>query len=127
MKQLHSGILKDKTVALLMGGPGKERDVSLRSGAAVAKALRTAGAHLVEIDVTTPEIDVSESVNLAFNIIHRSSTREASPTRERESKVAARHLIRSFQKKLSTVPVCQLRAGKKSAVVSLQAFLCHMS
>lgn len=70
MKQQYSGILKDKTVALLMGGPGKERDVSLRSGAAVAKALRTAGAHLVEIDVTTPEIDLPGSVNLAFNIIH---------------------------------------------------------
>jgi D-alanine-D-alanine ligase len=70
MKQQHSGILNDKTIALLMGGPGKERDVSLRSGAAVAKALRAAGANVVEIDVTTPEIDLPASVDLAFNIIH---------------------------------------------------------
>jgi D-alanine-D-alanine ligase len=70
MKQQYSGILKDKTVALLMGGPGKERDVSLRSGAAVAKALQAAGANIVEIDVTTPEIELPESVDLAFNIIH---------------------------------------------------------
>ena len=70
MKQQHSGILKDKTVALLKGGPGKERDVSLRSGAAVAKALRAAGAQVVEIDVTTAETNLPESVDLAFNIIH---------------------------------------------------------
>ena len=70
MKQQHSGVLKDKTIALLMGGPGKERDVSLRSGAAVSKALRAAGANVVEIDVTTSEIELPESVDLAFNIIH---------------------------------------------------------
>lgn len=70
MKQQHSGILKDKMVALLMGGPGKERDVSLRSGAAVAKALRAAGARVEEIDVTTPELTLPSSVDLAFNIIH---------------------------------------------------------
>ena len=70
MKQQHSGILNDKTIALLMGGPGKERDVSLRSGAAVAKALRAAGANVVEIDVTTPEINLPASADLAFNIIH---------------------------------------------------------
>ena len=70
MKQQHSGILKNKTVALLKGGPGKERDVSLRSGTAVAKAVRAAGAEVVEIDVTTPEITLPESVDLAFNIIH---------------------------------------------------------
>jgi D-alanine-D-alanine ligase len=70
MKQQHSGILKDKAVALLKGGPGKERDVSLRSGAAVAKALRAAGAQVVEIDVTTAETNLPKSVDLAFNIIH---------------------------------------------------------
>lgn len=70
MKQQHSGILKDKLVTLLMGGPGKERDVSLRSGAAVAKALRAAGARVEEIDVTSPELTLPTSVDLAFNIIH---------------------------------------------------------
>jgi D-alanine-D-alanine ligase len=70
MKQQHSGILKDKLVTLLMGGPGKERDVSLRSGTAVAKALRAAGARVEEIDVTTPELTLPGSVDFAFNIIH---------------------------------------------------------
>ena len=70
MKQQHSGILENKTVALLKGGPGKERDVSLRSGAAVAKALRAAGARVEEIDVTTPDIALPGCLDIAFNIIH---------------------------------------------------------
>ena len=70
MKQKHCGILRDKTIGLLMGGPGKERDVSLRSGAAVAKALRAAGARVEEIDVTSPELTLPGSLDLAFNIIH---------------------------------------------------------
>lgn len=70
MKQKHSGILKNKSVALLMGGPGKERDVSLRSGAAVAVALEAAGAHVGKIDVASTDIPPLEAVDLAFNIIH---------------------------------------------------------
>ena len=70
MKKNHSGILKSKKVALLMGGPGKERPVSLNSGAAVAKALRTLGAEVVEIDVRGPDFQIPEKTDLAFNIIH---------------------------------------------------------
>jgi D-alanine-D-alanine ligase len=70
MTQKYSGILKDKAVALLMGGPGKEREVSLRSGAAVAKALSAAGAQVTAIDVTSGEITLPDRVDLAFNIIH---------------------------------------------------------
>ena len=66
----HTGILRGKNVALLMGGPGKERDVSLRSGAAVAKALRTAGGNVSEIDVITPDFHLPENTDIAFNIIH---------------------------------------------------------
>jgi D-alanine-D-alanine ligase len=39
-----NGILQGKKVAVLLGGPGSEREVSLRSGAAVARALRSLGA-----------------------------------------------------------------------------------
>ena len=35
--------VKNKKIAVLMGGLSKEREVSLRSGAAVAKALRVKG------------------------------------------------------------------------------------
>ncbi|NBS52654.1 MAG: ATP-grasp domain-containing protein [Spartobacteria bacterium] len=64
---MYSGILKGKKVALLKGGPGKERDVSLRSATAVAKALHICGAEVHEIDVTGPEFHLPEGTELAFH------------------------------------------------------------
>ena len=65
-----SGILKGKKVALLLGGPGPEREVSLRSGAAVARALRTLGAVVQEIDVKDLKLSLPEPIDLAYNMIH---------------------------------------------------------
>ncbi|MFZ4776738.1 MAG: D-alanine--D-alanine ligase family protein, partial [Terrimicrobiaceae bacterium] len=70
MKRQHEGILKGLSVALVMGGPGKEREVSLRSGAAVAGALRKCGAQVTTLDVTGPEFQLPEGTQLVFNIIH---------------------------------------------------------
>lgn len=53
-----------------MGGPGKERPVSLNSGAAVANALRSLGAEVVEIDVTGRDFLLPEKTDIAFNMIH---------------------------------------------------------
>ena len=66
MNSKYSGILRGKKVALLMGGSGKERPVSLNSGAAVARALRQLGADVSEIDVAgrnflIPERPISRS------------------------------------------------------------------
>ena len=47
-----TGILKGKRVAVLLGGPGSEREVSLRSGAAVARAVRSLGVTVEEVCVT---------------------------------------------------------------------------
>ena len=65
-----SGILKGKKVAVLLGGPGPEREVSLRSGAAVARALRSLGAVVQEIDVTDLSLSLPEPIDLAYNMIH---------------------------------------------------------
>ena len=62
--------LRDKTIAVLMGGPGAERKVSLASGAGVANALRSLGAKVIEIDVEGPDFTVPEGVDVAFNVIH---------------------------------------------------------
>ena len=40
-----------KKIAVLMGGPGSERDVSLATGQGVAKALCSLGVAVVEVDV----------------------------------------------------------------------------
>lgn len=65
-----TGILQGKKVAVLMGGPGAEREVSLRSGAAVSRALAACGAIVSEVDVTGPDFALPEGVELAYNMIH---------------------------------------------------------
>lgn len=57
-------------VAVLMGGPGSERQVSLASGAGVAAALRSVGAEVVEVDVHGPDFEIPSKVDVAFNVIH---------------------------------------------------------
>ena len=70
MKRNYEGLLKGMSVALMMGGPGKEREVSLRSGAAVAGALRKSGASVHEMDVAGPGFCLPEGTRLVFNMIH---------------------------------------------------------
>jgi D-alanine-D-alanine ligase len=62
--------LEGKAIAVLMGGPGSEREVSLASGRGVAKALAERGARVVPVDVTGPDFVIPGPVDIAFNIIH---------------------------------------------------------
>jgi D-alanine-D-alanine ligase len=62
--------LHDKKIAVLMGGPGSERKVSLASGAGVAKALRSLGAIVTEVDVEGPDFTLPPGIEIAFNAIH---------------------------------------------------------
>ena len=62
--------LTHKKIAVLMGGPGNERKVSLASGAGVAKALRSLGADVTEIDVAGPDFVLPADTEVAFNVIH---------------------------------------------------------
>lgn len=60
------------TVSVLMGGPSAEREVSLRSGAAVAAALRGEGYQVTEIDVG-PDIAnqlAALKPDACFNALH---------------------------------------------------------
>jgi D-alanine-D-alanine ligase len=62
--------LRQMRIAVLMGGPGSERAVSLASGAGVARALRSLGAEVTEVDVRDANFAMPEGVDLAFNVIH---------------------------------------------------------
>ncbi len=62
--------LTNKKIAVLMGGPGSERKVSLASGAGVVKALREIGAEVTEVDVAGPDFVVPAGTEVAFNVIH---------------------------------------------------------
>ena len=55
---------------MLCGGPSSEREVSLRSGSAVTKALRALGADAFEIDVQDGDFHLPDGTELAFNALH---------------------------------------------------------
>ncbi len=63
-------MLAGKKIAVLMGGPGSERAVSLATGNAVLKALQGLGLDAVGVDVTTRDLDLPHGTELAFNAIH---------------------------------------------------------
>src|SRR5260370_39785662 len=64
--------IRQKRVGVLFGGLSVEREVSIRTGAAVAKALRGLGYEIVEIDVQKdlPARLVGERIELAFIALH---------------------------------------------------------
>ena len=59
-----------KRIAVLMGGPGSERDVSLATGRGVVKALRSLGSDVTEVDVKGADFALPDDVELAFLTIH---------------------------------------------------------
>ena len=62
--------LNRRKIAVLMGGPGSERKVSLASGAGVVKALRELGADVTGVEVAGPDFAVPAGTEVAFNVIH---------------------------------------------------------
>jgi D-alanine-D-alanine ligase len=62
--------LSGQRIAVLMGGPGSERDVSLATGRGVSKALHSAGADVVDVDVRDEKFKLPDDVDLAFITIH---------------------------------------------------------
>lgn len=61
---------KPQRLAVLMGGPSAEREVSLRTGAACAAALREAGYEVGEIVVDDANFVVPDGTELAFIALH---------------------------------------------------------
>ena len=72
MSPNRTGIMKDlpKKIAVLMGGPGSERDVSLATGRGVSKALRSLDVEVVDVDVRDENFRLPKDVGLAFITIH---------------------------------------------------------
>lgn len=61
---------KDTLIAVLMGGPGSEREVSLASGGAVLEALKEQGLNAVAVDVMSHAVELPVGTGLCFNTIH---------------------------------------------------------
>jgi D-alanine-D-alanine ligase len=62
--------LEGKRIAVLMGGPGSEREVSLATGHGVSKALCSLGAEVTDVDVKDENFKLPDGVELAFITIH---------------------------------------------------------
>lgn len=63
-------MLSNQKIAVLMGGPGSEREVSLASGKAVLKALQEAGFDATGVELTSGAVQLPAGTELAFNVIH---------------------------------------------------------
>jgi D-alanine-D-alanine ligase len=57
-------------LVVMLGGPGSEREVSLRSGAAVARALRSRGHDVIEIDPQPGKWSLPAKVDAVFLALH---------------------------------------------------------
>jgi D-alanine-D-alanine ligase len=57
-------------ITVMLGGPSAEREVSLRTGAAVAKALRSLGHEVNELDPKTPEWTLPAKTDVVFLALH---------------------------------------------------------
>ena len=77
-------------IAVLKGGPGSERAVSLAAGEAIAAALREAGAaEVVEVDVNGPGFELpggDAAFGIAFNNIHGTYGEDGQLQRELEER-----------------------------------------
>ena len=64
-------MIKKKRILLLLGGPSKERKVSMQSGSAVCKALNSLGYEVIKIDPTYKFTNFKKfNCSLAFNALH---------------------------------------------------------
>jgi D-alanine-D-alanine ligase len=62
--------LTAKKIALLKGGPGNERQVSLKTAESVAAALSSLGAIVLEYDIKDESFQIDPDCIIAMNLIH---------------------------------------------------------
>jgi D-alanine-D-alanine ligase len=72
-------------VSVLAGGVSGEREVSLRSGAAVAKALRSIGVKVLEVDVKEKGVKVPQGTDICFLALHGTYGEDGEVQRELEA------------------------------------------
>ena len=62
--------MKNLNIIVMLGGPSAEREVSLRSGAAVAKALRSLGHQVTELDPKDGTFELPKNCDVVFLVLH---------------------------------------------------------
>jgi D-alanine-D-alanine ligase len=69
-------------ITVMLGGPSAEREVSLRSGASVAQALRTAGYEVEELDPRAPGWALPRGTKVVFLALHGTYGEDGTVQRE---------------------------------------------
>ncbi|HAV65289.1 MAG TPA: D-alanine--D-alanine ligase [Verrucomicrobiales bacterium] len=64
--------MRELNVAVLLGGPSAEREVSLRSGEAAAAALESLGHHVTRIDPVAGRLELPSGTEVVFLALHGS-------------------------------------------------------
>lgn len=62
--------MKKLNIVVMLGGPSAEREVSLRSGASVAKALRSLGHEVSELDPKDDKFKLPKKTDVVFLVLH---------------------------------------------------------
>ena len=72
MRLENSTITSKMKIAVLMGGIGSERDISLESGGCVAAGIRDAGLEVLEIDIRPDNLELLDKarVDVFFPVLH---------------------------------------------------------
>ena len=73
-------MLQKFSVTVMLGGPSAEREVSLRSGAAVAAALRARGHRVHELDPREPGWVLPAGTQVVFLALHGAYGEDGSTT-----------------------------------------------
>src|SRR6516165_7600559 len=63
-------MIEKLNITVMLGGPSAERAVSLRSGAAVAQALRSLGHEVFEVDPQTDHWELPKATQVVFLALH---------------------------------------------------------
>jgi D-alanine-D-alanine ligase len=63
-------VSRELNITVMLGGPSAEREVSLRSGAAVARALRSLGHDVTEVDPKDGQFDLPPKTDVVFLALH---------------------------------------------------------
>lgn len=78
-------MLPSRHIVVMLGGPSAEREVSLRSGAAVARALRARGHRVTEVDPVTPGWTLPPDTDVVFLALHGTYGEDGTVQRELEA------------------------------------------
>src|SRR6478735_2593783 len=64
------GMIKPLNIVVMLGGPSAEREVSLSTGAGVAKALRSLSHHVTEVDPKDGTFVLPKNTHVVFLALH---------------------------------------------------------